>query len=242
VVNYPTTSQLKPMQDMTRAEVAAVVYQSLVATNKAPAIASAFIVDPDASVATFTDVTQHWAKDFILGLSNQDFISGFADGTFKPDAPMTRAQYAALLSKSFNPAPRRAAITFSDVPADFWAKSMIEQAYRAGFISGFPDGTFKPNQNVTRLQMALSLVSGFNLPAGDVSVLNAYDDRASIPQPFQEKVAAATQEKIIVNFPNVRQFNPNRDATRAEVSAMVYQTLARDGRVASLNSPYIANA
>jgi S-layer homology domain len=242
VVNHPNVSQLKPMQDMTRAEVAAVVYQSLVAMNRAPAIASSFIVDPNAAVAMFTDITQHWAKEFILGLANQSFISGFADGTFQPDVPMTRAQYAAILAKAFNPAPRRSAITFSDVGADFWAKPMIEQAYRAGFISGFPDGTFKPNQNVTRLQMALSLVSGFNIPAGDVGVLALYDDRSAIPQPFQDKVAAATQEKIIVNFPNVRLFNPNRDATRAEVSAMIYQTLARDGRVASSNSPYIVNA
>ena len=242
VVNHPNLAQLRPVMDVTRAEVAALVYQSLVATNRAPAIASAFIVDPDVSVALFPDITQHWAKDFILGLASQNFIKGFADGSFQPDAPMTRAQYASIVAKAFNPAPKRDAFKFPDVAADFWAKPMIDQAYRAGFISGFPDGTFKPNQNVTRLQLVLSLASGFNLPPGDVSVLNLYDDRSAIPQNVLDRIAAATQERIIVNYPNVRQFSPNRDATRAEVSAMVYQTLARDGRVASLNSPYIANA
>ncbi|WP_068819262.1 S-layer homology domain-containing protein [Phormidesmis priestleyi] len=242
VVNHPNLAQLRPSMDITRAEVAALVYQSLVATNRAPAIASAFIVDPDVSIAIFPDVSQHWAKDFVLGLASQNFIKGFADGSFQPDAPMTRAQYAAIVAKAFNPAPKRDAFKFPDVAADFWAKPMIDQAYRAGFISGFPDGTFKPNQNVTRLQLVLSLASGFSLPPGDVSVLNLYDDRSAIPQNVLDRVAAATQERIIVNYPNVRQFSPNRDATRAEVSAMVYQTLARDGRVASLNSPYIANA
>ncbi|MBC7822763.1 MAG: S-layer homology domain-containing protein [Candidatus Parcubacteria bacterium] len=242
VVNHPNLARLRPVMDITRAEVAALVYQSLVATNRAPAIASAFIVDPDVSIAIFPDVSQHWAKDFVLGLASQNFIKGFADGSFQPDAPMTRAQYAAIVAKAFNPAPKRDAFKFPDVAADFWAKPMIDQAYRAGFISGFPDGTFKPNQNVTRLQLVLSLASGFSLPPGDVSVLNLYDDRSAIPQNVLDRIAAATQERIIVNYPNVRQFSPNRDATRAEVSAMVYQTLARDGRVASLNSPYIANA
>ena len=242
VVNHPNVAQLRPTMDITRAEVAALVYQSLVATNRAPAIASAFIVDADTSVATFSDIQQHWSKDFVLGLASQNFIKGFADGSFQPDAPMTRAQYAAIIAKAFNPAPKRDAFKFPDVAADFWAKPMIDQAYRAGFISGFPDSTFKPNQNVTRLQLVLSLASGFNFPPGDVSALNLYDDRSAIPQNVLDRVAAATQDRIIVNYPNVRQFNPNRDATRAEVSAMVYQTLVRDGRVASLNSQYIVNA
>ncbi len=242
VVNHPNVAQLRPAMDITRAEVAALVYQSLVATNRAPAIASAFIVDANTSVAMFADIQQHWAKDFVLGLANQNFIKGFADGSFQPDAPMTRAQYATIIAKAFNPAAKREAFKFPDVAADFWAKPMIDQSYRAGFISGFPDGTFKPNQNVTRLQLVLSLASGFNLPPGDVSALNLYDDRSAIPQNVLDRVAAATQDRIIVNYPNVRQFSPNRDATRAEVSAMVYQTLVRDGRVASLNSQYIVNA
>jgi S-layer homology domain len=69
-----------------------------------------------------------------------------------------------------------------------------------------------------------------------------FDDRASIPQSLQDRVAGAAQAKIIVNHPNQRLFNPNKEATRADVSAMVYQTLVRDGRVAALNSPYIITA
>jgi parallel beta-helix repeat protein len=242
VVNYPTVTQLKPLQDITRAEVTAFIYQALVATNQATAIASNYIVNPDTSTTAFTDINTHWAKDFILGLASQNFIQGFADGTFKPETPMTRAQYATIIAKAFNPSPKRSGITFADVPGDFWAKGAIDQAYRAGFISGFPDGTFKPNQNVTRLQLVLSLVSGFGLTPGDPSVLAIFDDRAAIPQSFQDRVAAAAQAEMIVNYPNQRQFNPNREASRAEVSAMVYQTLAGDGRVAAIDSPYVVTA
>lgn len=242
VVNYPNVAQLKPLQDITRAEVTTFIYQALVASNKASAIASAYIVNPDTATTAFTDITSHWAKDFILGLSSQNFIQGFADGTFKPDTPMTRAQYATLLAKAFNPTPKRQASTFSDVPGDFWAKGAIEQAYRAGFISGFPDGTFKPNQNVTRLQLVLSLVSGFGLTPASPNVLAIFDDRTAIPSAFQDRVAAAAQADIIVNYPKQRQFNPNREASRADVSAMVYQTLVRDGRVAAIDSPYVVTA
>jgi hypothetical protein len=242
VVNYPNVTQLRPMQDITRAEITSLIYQSLVAQQQAPAIASNYIVNPDTSATAFVDLTNHWAREFVLGLSSQDFIQGFADGTFKPDAPMTRAQYAAIIAKAFNPAPRRDAVNFSDVPANFWAKSAIDQAYRAGFISGFPDGQFKPNQNVTRLQLALSLLSGFNIPPANANILTIFDDRAQIPQQVQDRIAAAVQSDLVVNHPNPRLFNPNRDATRAEVSAMVYQTLLRDGRVAAIDSPYIVNA
>jgi S-layer homology domain len=242
VVNYPNVSQLRPVQEITRAEISAFIYQALVATNQATAIASNYIVNPDTATIGFVDVQSHWGKDFIMGLVNQNFISGFADGTFKPDAPMTRAQYAALIAKAFNPAPQRVTTKFADVPNDFWAKSAIDVAYQGGFISGFPDGTFKPNQNVTRLQLALSLSSGFRIPAGNPNALAVFDDRASIPQSLQDRVAGAAQAKIIVNHPNQRLFNPNKEATRADVSAMVYQTLVRDGRVAALNSPYIITA
>ncbi len=239
VVNYPNVRQLQPMRDITRAEIAALVYQVLVALNQAPAIASPYIVTADLTAPIFADIQGHWATDFITGLAKQDLIGGFADGTFKPDIPINRSQYAALIVKAFNPPVKRAAIAFGDVPADFWAKPFIDRAYQAGFISGFPDGTFKPDQNVLRLQVLASLVSGLGLPAGDLNNLSFYDDRGTIPQYAQSQVASATQQKLVVNYPNVRQLNPNRDASRAEVAATVYQALVQAGRSPAINSPYI---
>lgn len=242
VVNYPNVRQLDPMRDCTRAEMVAMVYQSLVALNQAPAISSPYIVNPSLSTAAFTDIQGHWAEAFISGLAAQNLIGGFPDGSFKPDLPMNRAQYASLIVGAFNPAPKRDGVTFADVPNDFWAKSFIDRAYRAGFISGFPDGTFQPAQNVLRLQVFVSLVSGLGYPAGNTTVLTAYDDRSSIPQYAQNQIAAATQRDMVVNYPNVSQLNPNRDATRAEVAATVYQALVQAGRAVAINSPYIVNA
>ncbi len=243
VVNYPTTSQLEPLRDVTRAEIAAFLCQSLVALNRMAAIASPYIVNADVTtLSTFTDIQGHWAAAFIQSMASQNFIRGMADGTFQPDALITRAQYASVVAKAFNPVPRREAIAFTDVAGDFWAKAAIEQAYRGGFISGYPDGMFQPNQNILRIQILYSLVAGLGLPAADPSVLNVYDDQATIPQNGRAPVAAATARKIVVSYPSARLLLGDRPSSRADVAVMVYLALVQAGRAIALDSPYIVGA
>ncbi len=240
VVNYPQSSRLEPMRDITRAEVAALIYQALVATGTAEVANSPYIVTPNTDLPSFTDIQQHWAREFITPLGERDLISGFADGSYQPDALINRAQYAALLVKVFNPQPIRPATQFIDVPHNFWASNAIQQAYRAGFISGFPDQTFHPNQNLRRLHLIVSLASGLGLPKADESILDYYEDGYNIPAYALGTVAAATKAKIVVNYPNPKQIDELREATRAEATAMVYQGLAYRGKVSGFNSPYIS--
>ncbi len=155
---------------------------------------------------------------------------------------MTRAQYAALLVKAFNPPAKRAAANFKDVPQDFWGFNAIQQAYRGQFLSGFPDNTFRPSQNIQRVQVMVSLVNGIGLSGGVANALDAYNDRTTIPDYAKDEVATATQKSLVVNHPNLKQLNPTRDATRAEVAAMVYQALVDAGRVAAIDSPYVVTA
>jgi parallel beta-helix repeat protein len=239
VVNYPQVDQIRPLVDITRAEVAAILYQSLVATGRAPAIASPYIVNPDVSVATFADMSGHWTRDFVRGLASQGLITGFADGTFKPDNGMSRAQYAALLSNVFKPASVRPAVQFPDVPANFWAATAIAQVYQAGLLSGFENGTFQPSQNVSRLEVILSLVNALKLSAGDPALLSAFEDARTLPTNSQAGVASAIAQRLVVNYPQLRQLTPYRSATRGEVAAMVYQALVRSARSQAVNSPHI---
>ena len=90
--------------------------------------------------------------------------------------------------------------------------------------------------------MIVSLVQGLGLPSGDEKILSVYDDRNSIPSYAPDLVAAATQRRIVINYPSLKQLNPNRDATRAEVAAMVYQALVNVGQASALTSPYIVSA
>jgi parallel beta-helix repeat protein len=240
IVNHPRLDQLEPLIDITRAEVAAMVYQALVATGRAPAIASPYIVNPDTSVPSFADVQTHWAEPFIQGLTSQGFISGFSDGTFKPDAGMSRAQFAAVLVSAFNPTPQAPVTTFSDIPEKFWAAAAIQRAYRGGLLSGFADNTFRPNESVSRLEVITALTRGLSLPGSDPDVLTVYQDADQLPEAVRPAIASATTQNLVVNYPEPQQLEPDRAATRAEVAAMVYQALAQTARLPALSSNYVA--
>ncbi|HLP90904.1 MAG TPA: S-layer homology domain-containing protein [Nostocaceae cyanobacterium] len=239
VVNYPEPEQLEPMREITRAEVAALIYQALVASGKEQAINSPYIVKPDTDIPSFTDLMGHWAEAFIRALVSMNLTQGFADGSYKPDQVMTRAQYAALITAAFNPSAKRQAPVFTDIPQDFWAAEAIQAAARGGFVGGFSDRTFRPLQNVLRLQVIVSLVNGLGLPPSDDNNLLVYGDRKTIPAYAQSAIATATQQKIIVNYPDPKILSPNREATRAEVAAMVYQALVAINRAKPITSPYV---
>lgn len=241
VVNYPTPNQIEPMRTISRAEVAALIYQALVSSGRAQVIASSYIVNPDSYSPSFTDIDNHWGGDFIRRLASLNLVTGFTDGSFKPNASINRAQYAAMVVKIFNPTPIRPAAQFTDIPATFWAATVIDQAYRGGFLSGFPDQTFRPQQNLRRIELITSLVSGLSLPQADVKVLEIYEDQDSIPAYAQSAVAVATQARLVVNYPKVSLLQPKQEATRAEAVAVLYQALVRTGRVSAINSPYIVS-
>ncbi|MGC1310210.1 MAG: S-layer homology domain-containing protein [Phormidesmis sp.] len=242
VVSYPDPYALRPLEPITRAETTTLVHQALVNANKTTRIDSPFIPEPDSASPNFIDLSsRHWATNFIEPLVQKGWLSGFSDGSFQPDAPMTRAQFAALLVGAFNPEPKRLAVRFRDVPNDFWAATVIQKAYQAQFLSGFPDLTFDPNYPLTKLQALLALVSGLALqstsPPG-VNLLLRYSDRAAIPQYATNTVAIATQLGLVFNHPTVSELRPNRAATRAEVSAMVYQALAITNELPPVASRY----
>lgn len=225
IINYPQPELLEPLREITRAEVAALIYQALVARGQAEVVASPYIVKPDTEIPSFSDLVGHWAEAYIRALVSMNLTQGFADGSYQPDKPMTRAQYTALISAAFNPTPKRPATEFTDVPGDFWAAKAIQIAASGGFVGGFSDRTFRPYQNVQRLQVIVSLVNGLGLPPASQDLLTIYTDRKSIPEYARTAVATATQSKIIINYPDSQILAPTKEATRAEVAAMIYQAL-----------------
>ena len=238
VVNYPQPDQLEPLREITRAEVAALIYQALVAIGQENPLPCSYIVKPETEIPSFCDIVGHWAEPFIRALVSMNLTQGFADGTYQPDQAMTRAQYTALIATVFNPPAKRPSPEFTDIPKDFWAANAIEIAARGGFVGGFSDRTFRPQQKVQRLQIIVSLVNGLGLSATNQKTL-IYKDQHKIPEYAQTAVTIATQQKIIVNYPDPNLLAPTREATRAEVAAMVYQALVASQRTKIINSPYI---
>jgi hypothetical protein len=238
VVNYPQVDQLEPLREITRSEVAVLIYQALVSMGMENPLPSAYIVKPETEIPSFSDIVGHWAEPFIRALVSMNLTQGFADGTYQPDQAMTRAQYTALIAAAFNPPAKRPSPEFTDIPQDFWAANAIEIAAKSGFVGGFSDRTFRPNQNVQRLQVIVSLVNGLGLLTNEQKTIT-YIDQDKIPEYARTAVTIATQQQIIVNYPDPNLLAPTREATRAEVAAMVYQALVASQRTKVINSPYV---
>ena len=188
----------------------------------------------------FKDVqTGYWAKAYIEALASQNIIAGFPDGSFKPNEPVTRAQFAAIINKAFKPSATRPAITFKDVKSNYWAFSAIQTASSSPFLSGYPDLTFKPEQQIPRVQAIVALANGLGLTANSQTVINFYTDASQIPSYAVSPVAAATSRQLVINYPTVKELAPKRQATRADIAAFVYQALVNAGRVQPINSPYL---
>ena len=189
----------------------------------------------------FADVRGHWAQGYINALAKRNIISGFPGGTFHPDDPVTRVQFAAIINNAFAPAAKKAT-SFKDINSRFWGYTAIEAAASGGFMRGYPDSNFRPNQVIPRVEALAALSSGLNFKAGSTSVLTKYQDAAQIPSWAKTAIAAATQRKIVVNYPTPGQLNPTKAATRADVAAFVYQAMVNAGKADAIASPYIVLA
>jgi hypothetical protein len=206
----------------------------------AAAVPNVFSNRAIAQSASFNDVpSDFWARPFIEKLAEDEIIAGFPDGSFKPKQAVTRAQFAAIVRKAFS---RSAAVrngrTFSDVAPKYWAAASIDKAYTTGFLSGYPDGTFLPEQQIPKAQALISLASGLKLdpPSNVGSALSVYRDANEIPDYAKNGIAAATQKTLVVNYPNVAFLNPTDVATRADVAAFVYQAMVNQNKMTALSS------
>jgi hypothetical protein len=193
--------------------------------------------------APFPDVpSNYWAAPFIAALTQRGDISGFQDGTFRPDQPVTRAEFATLIQETFDQtASQQNSIAFNDIPAGFWAANAIDSSVRTGFLRGFPNGAFQPDLQIPRIQALAALASGLRLapPANPEQTLQLFRDRDQVPAWGVPAAAAAAQSGLVVNHPSPDILNPNQPATRADVAAFLYQALVSQGQVAPVSSNYI---
>ncbi len=155
-------STFKPDRSMTRAEVVTIFTRLLKNKN----------VDVTAE-NPFTDIDDHWAKEYILIMNELGIVKGYEDGTFKPENKITRAEFATMISR-FEKVQKVAMDTnFYDVPEDHWAYDTINYARYMGWISGYEDGSFKPNNSITRAE-AVTIINRMLGRAGDVDNINKH--------------------------------------------------------------------
>ncbi len=155
----------KPNQNITRAEVA-IMFSRLIDED----------VDSDNYETTsFLDVAEdEWYSDRIGYIESLGIINGYPDSTFRPNAPITRAEFATIAA-NFDNLKETGDVYFSDLPDSHWAKNFVEMAYNRGWISGYPDGTIKPDRYITRAEV-VSVVNRMLERKADTSYISFNKD------------------------------------------------------------------
>lgn len=186
----------------------------------------------------FADVSEDfWARPMIEGLIQEQAISGYADDTFRPNQAITRAEFAAMLHAAFDERTLQESIKFKDIPPEFWGASAITNVTEAGFFKGYPQGTFRPAQTLSRVNAFVALAEGLDLNTDNLrgktvdQILSTYDDAEQIPGYAKDAVAAAIAAGLVAQGPSTTDLNPNHPMTRAEAAALVYQALFRQSIV-----------
>jgi|GEM_PF-4814568 len=183
---------------------------------------------------TFSDVLGHWAQADIEQLASRWIIDGMDAASFSPDSNITRAQFAAILTRALGLAPQPAASTFRDVKADDWYAGAIGAAVSAGLIEGYADQSFRPAELITREQMAVMIsralkgtgqLPNASAPAAGAA-LSPFTDSGTINSWAQQAVADMVQSGLM-NGTTDATFAPADPATRAQAAVMLKRLLKK---------------
>ncbi|KAF1086044.1 Endoglucanase precursor [Sporotomaculum syntrophicum] len=180
---------------------------------------------------TFVDVpNSHWAYDVITDLCRQEIISGYPDGTFKPANNITRAEFAKIIVEAMELAEEKPVDpSFTDVSSNAWYYGYVEAAAKAGLVKGYNSGQFMPNAQITREQIAAILVRALDKEStalANASAATDFADDQAIAAWARGYVVTAVAEGLVGGYPD-NTFGPQKNATRAEASAMISRFLEK---------------
>ena len=186
----------------------------------------------------FADVENHWAKNAINDMGSRMIVSGVGDNAFVPDRNMTRAEFAAVIIRALGLAPETGISSFSDVFSTDWYCGYIKMASNYDIVTGYGDGTFGPNDTITREQAMVMIaramkITGLmvNLSDSDIAgLIGGYADGASTSDYAKDSIAACLQASI-VSGKGGHTIAPKDYITRAEVAVMVQRLLQKSGLI-----------
>lgn len=185
----------------------------------------------DVAPKSFSDLVNHWAEDEVTALANKLIINGTGAGKFSPKRDVTRAEFAAMIVRALGLKASGEA-NFSDVASSAWYAEAVAAAAEAGIVNGYTDGTFRPNNKISRQELAAMVVraqklAGLDVDLSDAEVaelLSGYKDAGQIGAWARAELAAAI-ESGIVQGTSANTVSPTASANRAEAAVMIYRFL-----------------
>jgi hypothetical protein len=202
-------------------------------------------ITPETTKMPQDVVPDYWAYPFVKDMRDKALVPELVKNQgFDPDALITRASMATLVSQAFTQQPQiESAKQFTDVSSEDAIAKDIDKAVSSGFMQGYSDDEFKPTENIPRYQVLVTLATGLGLkPSQDPDqILQKFGDRTEMPEWAKEQVAAAIEAGLVVNPPDTDQNSlvPDKPATRGEVAAMIHQALVKTGKLKPIESEYI---
>lgn len=190
----------------------------------------------EINLRSFRDVPAgYWAKLEIEQLATLGIISGYPDGTFRPEATITRAELATLLMRLRDQATVDQTVSFNDVSAQHWAAKYIGQAVAQGVVSGYPDGSYKPGKAINRAE-GVAMIARFAQLAKSRFAEVPYQD---VPGRYwaAQAILSAKEAGLLV-YIRGEDFQPSRALTRAETAYILSRTKEINQRIKELmNQP-----
>ncbi|WP_442602376.1 S-layer homology domain-containing protein [Paenibacillus sp. KN14-4R] len=170
----------------------------------------------------FSDITGHWAEDKIKQAVQQGIVKGYADGSFQPDGIVTRQDFAVMLMNALKPKGLGAQLNFADAQnIGEWAKKAVAQSVEAGIVTGYSDGNFLPNKEISRMELAVMIARAYGIHVDNSSVVptNFADDDDI--ESWARGAVAAIQQAAIIKGRDGNKFEPSGTTTRAEAITII---------------------
>ena len=166
----------------------------------------------------FTDISNNWARDMVEDIAGRGIITGYPDGTFRPNESIKRQHIAIMLTRASELTTKREAVPFSDVPQNHPYYDSITKLQQAGIVDG-SNGAFNPNAPMTRAQMAKILVLAFGLtPEGTTTFQDV-----PVTHWSYDYISALADSGIALG--DNGNFKPDEPVTRAQFVAFMYRAL-----------------
>ncbi len=183
---------------------------------------------------SFSDMSNHWSKNAVNDMASRLIVGGAGDGLFYPNKAITRAEFAAIIVRALGLRMEYGASSFSDVKASAWYSDDVQTAYSHQLINGYPDGSFHPNDSITREQAMTIIakamtVTGIQTDVHESSVkalINAFSDKSKISAWATSGIAACLQAGI-VSGQSASILAPAANITRAEAVVMIQRLLSK---------------
>lgn len=180
----------------------------------------------------FSDVQGHWAQAAVNNMGSRMVVDGVGSSLFNPDQNITRAEFAAIIVRGLGLARDNQPSSFTDVAMSDWYNSAVITAAEFGLIQGFGDGTFRPNEQITREQAMVIIAKAMEitelnttLPT-DASQLDTFVDAPDASKWASVGIAKSVQAGVI-NGRSETKLAPKANMTRAEVAAIVERLLQK---------------